>query len=256
MKKLDWHNLQLGDGVLREPTPDHSQLVLWLRGELVDGFQQWERIANVVGAGITREKGLYRVPATVIRARQKVQGFFGNIVQLFRRRSANRTWLLPNGAVAEQVGERLNDRMLLWADDETGALDDQATPAAMHAFEIELEQLLREIGRVILQAVFNRLEPADPQQAAPSLNFDDNVYRRRERSPRRQGVGTRFGIITLERIRYEPCDADLGLSSLFPLADSFGPRQRQGHARLGRSPRSMDGTTHARDGASPSPRRP
>ena len=81
------------------------------------------------------------------------------------------------------------------------------TPAATQAFEIELEQRLHEIGRVILQVVFNHLEPEDPQQAAPSLHFDDNVYRRRERSRRRQGVGTRFGVITLERIRYEPCDA-------------------------------------------------
>jgi hypothetical protein len=54
------------------------------------------------------------------------------------------------------------------------------------------------------------------------LDFDDNVYRRRDRSPRRQGIGTRFGTIALERIRYEPCDADLGLASLFPLEMRLG----------------------------------
>ena len=96
------------------------------------------------------------------------------------------------------------------------------TPAATHAFEIDVERLLDEIGRVILQTVFNGLEPEDAKQASPSLSFDDNVYRRRDRSPRREGVGTRFGVITLERIRYEPCDADLGLASLFPLEMRLG----------------------------------
>jgi hypothetical protein len=96
------------------------------------------------------------------------------------------------------------------------------TPAVTYAFELDLMRLLREVGRVIVQAVFNRLEPEDAEQAAPSLDFDDNVYRRRDRSPRRQGIGTRFGTIALERIRYEPCDGDLGLTSLFPLEMRLG----------------------------------
>ena len=96
------------------------------------------------------------------------------------------------------------------------------TPAVTYAFELDLMRLLREVGRVIVQAVFNRLEPEDAEQAAPSLDFDDNVYRRRDRSPRRQGIGTRFGTIALERIRYEPCDGDLGLTSIFPLEMRLG----------------------------------
>jgi hypothetical protein len=96
------------------------------------------------------------------------------------------------------------------------------TPAATHAFELDLERLLLEIGRVILQTVFNGLEPKDCEQAVPSLQFEDNAYRRRDRSPRRQGIGTRFGTIALERIRYEPRDADLGLTSLFPLEMRLG----------------------------------
>jgi hypothetical protein len=74
----------------------------------------------------------------------------------------------------------------------------------------------------MVQAVFNRLEPEDTKQDAPSLDFDDNVYRRRDRSPRREGIGTRFGTIALERIRYEPCDGDFGLPSLFPLEMRLG----------------------------------
>ena len=95
-------------------------------------------------------------------------------------------------------------------------------PAATHAFEIELQRLLREIGRVIVQWVFNRLDPEQSDQAPLWFNFEGNLYRRRERSPRRWGVGMLFGIITLERIRYEPADAGIGLLSVFPLEMRLG----------------------------------
>lgn len=96
------------------------------------------------------------------------------------------------------------------------------TPVTCDAFETNVQRLLREIGRLILQGVLNRLEPEDPQQATPLLSFEQTSYRRRERSPRRQGVATRFGIITLWRLRYEPCDAGLGLASIFPLEMRLG----------------------------------
>ncbi len=95
-------------------------------------------------------------------------------------------------------------------------------PAATHAFEIELQRLLREIGRVIVQWVFNRLDPEQVDHAPLWFNFEGNLYRRRERSPRRLGVGTLFGTITLERIRYEPADGGVGLLSVFPLEMRLG----------------------------------
>jgi hypothetical protein len=96
------------------------------------------------------------------------------------------------------------------------------TPAAAHGFELELQRLLREIGRVILQWVFYRLEPEQADQAPLWFNFEGNLYRRRERSPRRLGIGTLFGTITLERIRYEPADGGVGLLSVFPLEMRLG----------------------------------
>jgi hypothetical protein len=39
------------------------------------------------------------------------------------------------------------------------------TPATTHAFELDLERWLLEIGRVILQVVFNGLEPEDCELA-------------------------------------------------------------------------------------------
>jgi len=99
---------------------------------------------------------------------------------------------------------------------------DRITPVTTDGFEIALQRLLREGGRVIVAWVYNRLEPEDPTQAVPSLSFEGSMFRRRDRSPRRLGMATLFGIIALWRIRYEPCDAGLGLASIFPLEMRLG----------------------------------
>ena len=96
------------------------------------------------------------------------------------------------------------------------------TPAASHAFERDLQELLREIGRVIVQWVYNHLETSDLSQAPDLVNFDHNVYRRRPASLRRGGIATLFGVISLWRIRYEPCDAGVGLTCIFPLEQRLG----------------------------------
>ena len=96
------------------------------------------------------------------------------------------------------------------------------TPAASHAFERDLQELLREMGRVIVQWVYNHLETSDLSQAPALIHFDHDVYRRRPASPRRGGIATLFGIISLWRIRYEPCDADSGLTCIFPLEQRLG----------------------------------
>jgi hypothetical protein len=98
----------------------------------------------------------------------------------------------------------------------------RVTPLATQEFETELQRLLRDIGRVILESALNDLEPDDLHGAPSLVGFDDNIYRRRDRSPRRHGIATLFGIITLFRLRYEPCDEGLGLASIFPLEMRVG----------------------------------
>jgi hypothetical protein len=96
------------------------------------------------------------------------------------------------------------------------------TPASSHAFECALQELLQEIGRVIVQWVFNHLETSDLRQAPALVHFDHDVYRCRPRSPRRGGLATLFGIVSLWRLRYEPCDAGIGLTCMFPLEQRLG----------------------------------
>jgi hypothetical protein len=96
------------------------------------------------------------------------------------------------------------------------------TPVCAHAFETELQEILRDMGRTIVQWVYNHLETHDLSQAPPLIHFDHDVYRRRERSPLRNGFGTLFGVIALWRIRYEPWDRGSGVSCIFPLEQRLG----------------------------------
>src|SRR5262249_24365711 len=119
MKKPDWRNLNLDEGVLREPLPDDQRVVLWLPGGLYGGYRHWERVGTVPGAGVTVAQGVCATPATAIRARQRVGGFFGRLLQRFRKGPGEQTWVLPNGESAEQAGERQTDLVLAWAEDDT-----------------------------------------------------------------------------------------------------------------------------------------
>jgi hypothetical protein len=96
------------------------------------------------------------------------------------------------------------------------------TPVTSHAFEQELQEVLREMGRTIFQWVVNHLETDNLSHVPALVDFDHNVYRCRPPSPRRGGIATLFGIISLWRIRYEPCDAGIGLTCIFPLEQRLG----------------------------------
>ena len=96
------------------------------------------------------------------------------------------------------------------------------TPATSGAFEKNLHRLLQEIGRIVMQWTLNHLEADDSRQAPAEVGFDGSIYRRRPASPRRGGIATLFGIITLWRLRYEPCDAGIGLACIFPLEQRLG----------------------------------
>jgi hypothetical protein len=96
------------------------------------------------------------------------------------------------------------------------------TPVTTDAFEKDLHRLLQEIGRIVLQWTLNHLEADDPSQAPAEVGFDHSIYRRRPPSRRRGGIATLFGLIALWRLRYEPCDAGIGLSCIFPLEQRLG----------------------------------
>jgi hypothetical protein len=78
----------------------------------------------------------------------------------------------------------------------------QPTPATTLAFERELSELLREVGRRIMTWTLNRLEPKTDSEAPLRVSLEGRLYRRRRQHP--HVVGTLFGPVTLRRRLYEP----------------------------------------------------
>jgi hypothetical protein len=78
----------------------------------------------------------------------------------------------------------------------------EPTPATTLAFEHELSDLLREVGRRIMTWTLNRLEPKADSEAPSRVVFEGRLSRRRRQHP--HVVGTLFGPVTLWRRLYEP----------------------------------------------------
>jgi hypothetical protein len=93
------------------------------------------------------------------------------------------------------------------------------TPQAAHQFETQLQQLVRELGRIIVAWTFNHLEPRQPQKMPKQMCSQGVRYRRRSKTPNRK-VATLFGTITLWRYLYQPLH---GVEpAIFPLEIRLG----------------------------------
>jgi hypothetical protein len=95
------------------------------------------------------------------------------------------------------------------------------SPAAMFQFETQLQDLLREAGRVIVQWTLNQLEPDDDcaHQLPPLLRWQGDYYRRRRKS-RLRNLNCLFGPIQLRRFYYQPLETSG--RCLFPLQVQLG----------------------------------
>ena len=93
-------------------------------------------------------------------------------------------------------------------------------PLTVGRFEQELNQQLRELGRVATEWMYNHLE-AEPAQARPEqVVFQTSAYRRLPaKTP--QEVSTLFGKISLRRQGYRAA-ASVGDGVLFPLCRELG----------------------------------
>jgi hypothetical protein len=89
------------------------------------------------------------------------------------------------------------------------------TPAATHAFELRLHELLRHVGLDLTDWTFNHLEDGP---LPDRLDHDGQRYRRRAPTP--HAVATLFGPVTLWRHLYE--DREPGNPCLFPLEKRLG----------------------------------
>jgi hypothetical protein len=99
------------------------------------------------------------------------------------------------------------------------------TPVSTLDFEKDLRQILDECGRLVLQSVFNHIEPAAAGDAPTHTQRDRQDYcRKNQKSPTRGGIATLFGRIELQRCLYEPLQEgrDDGQRSFAPLELCLG----------------------------------
>jgi hypothetical protein len=120
--------------------------------------------------------------------------------------------------IREEVGEQMVQAVMAFR---AQAISAQTT----FGFEKELERLLREMGRQILEMVFNRLEPADPESLPKHFTYQQQEYsRKQEKTNNRSGIGTPFGTIQLRRFSCEPLQEarEDGQKSFAPLEWQLG----------------------------------
>jgi len=97
-----------------------------------------------------------------------------------------------------------------------------ASPAAALAFERELNQLLREVGRVATELAYNRLEPEQPQELPHYVTHEAGRYRRLNHKTPNREVATLFGKITLLRHGYRYVEREVDEPTIFPLEVQLG----------------------------------
>ena len=98
-------------------------------------------------------------------------------------------------------------------------------PHATFEFEKDLERLLREMGRRIVEVVYNRLESERPESLPKRFVDQQQEYsRKNEKTNNRGGIGTLFGTVALRRFSCEPLQEarDDDRSSFSPLERQLG----------------------------------
>jgi len=118
------------------------------------------------------------------------------------------TLLVKLGPLIRQIGQLIDQYR-----------NAEPMPQSTFQFEEQLNRLLLEVGRIIVEWVYNSLEADDPDAVPIRLTCAGVTYRRRDKTPNRH-VATLFGTITLMRFLYQPLEP--GEASIFPLEIRLG----------------------------------
>ncbi len=99
-------------------------------------------------------------------------------------------------------------------------LSGEIIPEATFQFEEDLEQMARELNRLVTELAYNHAEPKTADALPKHIRFECGLYRRLNQKTRNQHVATRFGKITLWRFAYR--DDETGDRCIFPLEMQLG----------------------------------
>jgi hypothetical protein len=94
------------------------------------------------------------------------------------------------------------------------------SPVVVAQFEKDLQQVTRELARVVTQWAYNHLEPIAVNACPVEVRFEGDSYRRLGKKTPQQ-LSTLFGTITLRRLGYRAASG-VGAPVLFPLCQVLG----------------------------------
>ena len=92
----------------------------------------------------------------------------------------------------------------------------------MLAFERDLADEMRQLGRQIVEQVYNQLEPDEPESLPHYVHHEAGEYRRLNRKTPNREVATLFGKITLWRHGYRYVERGVDEPTIFPLEIQLG----------------------------------
>jgi hypothetical protein len=98
------------------------------------------------------------------------------------------------------------------------------TPMSTADFEKEIAAHLREVGRQVVEATFNQIEPDASTDLPPLIHWEATTYRPVGQKTPNRNVASLFGTLTLWRHGYRSRQSDDGEAVLFPLEMALGLR--------------------------------
>lgn len=119
--------------------------------------------------------------------------------------------------IVDQVWQRMRRPLIVLMADFLG---ESPSPGGTLRLEKRLVALVWELGRLVIQGVFNAMEPERPEVLPRDLWFECGGYRRRAERTRNAHVATLFGTIVLWRQGYRSWERTD--KSIFPLEMLLG----------------------------------
>ena len=130
--------------------------------------------------------------------------------------------LVSSGGVAARDGKFVGDAQEAWRQVRQSVVEafrDGVSAWAMWNLERSLEGKVKELARLIVEHVVNRIEPEAERELPQHQRFDGEHYRRKQKSPLRN-LSCLFGKISLKRCLYQPLESTG--ACLFPLERQLG----------------------------------
>lgn len=124
--------------------------------------------------------------------------------------------VVQTNAKVRELQQRFGERLLRWVAE---MMQQGIDPVSAFEFEQQLQILLREFGRDVLEVVLNALEASRHPAWPTHVAHEGETYRRRS-EPTPCEISTLFGPVTLQRLGYRSDAA--GEPSVFPLEEALG----------------------------------